>query len=199
MALSDSDRAREQQMEAQVTLLLKDRRVPEACALIVEVLGPPVLGFLRARTGSVADGDELFSELCETLLRKLASFEGRSSVKTWLYAVARHLAIRHFERYSQRPGRRRDLDSVPDALATGLSTLLERAERQQLVTWVLAQLTEEERDLLVLRVDQEFSFHQVGQIMGISPDNARQRFQRMKTRLKDLAARGPAGDGEGSR
>jgi hypothetical protein len=58
--------------------------------LVIRTYGPEVLGYLHAVTRDEADAGEAFAILSEDLWRGLPGFGWRSSLRTWLYVLARH-------------------------------------------------------------------------------------------------------------
>src|SRR5262249_27624059 len=64
-------------------------------------LGPEVFGFLVGALGNDADADEVFSMWSVALWRSLGRFQGRCSLRTWTYVLARH-EIGRFRKGAQR-------------------------------------------------------------------------------------------------
>jgi DNA-directed RNA polymerase specialized sigma24 family protein len=72
----------------QVRELLRAGDTRGAATLALRELGPEVLGFLAGVLGDV-DADEVYSAWSERLWRSLKGFEGRCSLRTWTYVLAR--------------------------------------------------------------------------------------------------------------
>src|SRR5712671_4299969 len=72
-----------------------------AATLALDQYGREVLGYLIARIGEQR-GNEVFSDLLEDFWRGLPGFGWRSSLRSWIYTLARHAISRHL-----RSGRRR--------------------------------------------------------------------------------------------
>src|SRR5215472_11237357 len=72
--------------------------------LLLQMYAEELLSFLIARLGNRSHGEEAFSVLAEDLWVGLPKFEFRSSVRTWAYMIARHVAAR----YARAPARRRN-------------------------------------------------------------------------------------------
>src|SRR5687767_1239179 len=73
-----------------------------AATIVLREHGPEVTRFLGAFHRDPDDAAEVFSEFTEALWRALRTFERRSSVRTWMYAIARRVSLRH-----RRDARRR--------------------------------------------------------------------------------------------
>ncbi len=166
-----------------------DRAAEEA----IRGFGPQILGYLTRVLGSADDAADAFSLFSEQLWRGMRRFEGRSSVRVWAYRVAWSAAMRVVED-GWRRRRERLRTSMASRLAADVLTTAARteaaggAELQRL----RSALHPDERSLLVLRVDQRLSWKEVAEVMrgeGDAVDEAalRKRFERVKTRLGELA------------
>lgn len=184
-----------------------------AATLTVEAYGREVLGFLIARLGE-QEGNEVFSDLLEDVWVGLPGFAWRSSLRTWLYTLARH-AISHHARGARR--RREapldtsaDLSAVVQRVRTDTALHL-RTPVKNRFRELRGQLTEEQQNLLILRIDRDLSWRELVIVMGEGEPPAsedelnkaaarlRQRFQTAKDRLRELAqAEGllPAAEGD---
>ena len=176
-----------------------------AATLALREFGPEILGFLSGVLGD-ADADEVFSGLSERLWRSLKGFEGRCSIRTWTYVLARHELGRF------RKGLRRHaeylvpISGVQDALAitgtrTGSAT---PTDRQRRFAALRDELPVEDRMLLILRVDRDLAWDDIALAFADDPatlsDGARKReaarlrkrFQLVKQRLIARARRASA-------
>lgn len=171
-----------------------------AAALAVETYGREVLGFLITRLGEQS-GNDVFSDFLEDFWRGLPGFAWRSTLRSWVYTLARHAAARHMRGSSRRQEQL--------ATDTGISAVVERVRSEtaaHLRTEVKdrfrelrAQLPEDDQTLLILRIDRKLSWRELALVMA-EPDAAprddeldtaaarlRQRFQSAKDRLRQLA------------
>lgn len=173
--------------------------------LVLEAYGAEIYSFVLAQfRGGRDQADDVFSAFREDFWRGLPKFQWRCSIRAWCYRLARNAA----SRFRRTPNNRR-ARHVPLSDASFLDELVERArtstrphlrsevkdEFQQLRD----QLTEPDRDLLVLRVDRNLPWRDVAHAMlpiGESADDdrirrmeasLRQRFVEIKKRLRALA------------
>jgi RNA polymerase sigma-70 factor (ECF subfamily) len=106
-----------------------------------------VLRFLTPLTAS-ADLEDLTQETFLRALRSLPEFEGRSSVRTWLFTIARRVAADHVRRATRRPR----IAALPDWQATADQagiTQSPRFDEHQALTALLVALTPERREAFV--------------------------------------------------
>jgi RNA polymerase sigma-70 factor, ECF subfamily len=97
----------------------------------------------------------------------LPRFAGRSTVRTWLFGIARHRildAVRKRSRYQARI----EVDHAADVVDPRPSPaeLLDEARLQALVRVCLGQLNEKVQATLLLRYHQGFTFDQIAKIRG---------------------------------
>lgn len=181
-------------LEDRIRSLLATGRIGDATTQALRELGPEILGFLSGVLGD-DDGDEVFSAFSERLWQSLAGFQGRCTLRTWAYMLARH-EISRFRRGARRHVEGRvpisELQEVLEAVRKTRSTL---AARRSALTRLRNELPVEDRTLLILRVDRNFSFEDIAlafadetEVLGdddIKRESARlrKRFQLIKQRL----------------
>lgn len=178
-------------LDEEVRGLLAQGNATQAAELIVLRLGPELLGYLHAVAPSAAEADDVFSAYCERLVRGLDSFRGDASVRTWSYRIARNLLIdaqRRRARERDRGGSDDGISRVAAQVRSETATFLRTSSRNRL-SELRAQLDEEDRTLLVLRVDRQLSWKEVATVMLERPDTAgkarlRKRFERLIMRLR---------------
>jgi len=190
------------QFDERVRALLAARETGEAATLALRELGPEVLGFLSGVLGD-ADADEVYSAWSERLWRSLKGFEGRCSLRTWMYVLARR-EISRFRKGARRHAEGRVplselADVLPDARSRTRSTVA--TEKQRQLTALRDELPIEDRTLLILRVDRKLSFDEIALAFSDNPEASaevdrrreaarlRKRFQLVKQRLIARARR----------
>jgi RNA polymerase sigma-70 factor (ECF subfamily) len=174
-----------------------------ASALIVRGYGPEIFGFLVATHKSEQDAGDVFSDFTLAVLRGIAAFRFQSTIRTWAYAVARN-ASHHFRRDTGRAARKRAPASELEEIANGVRTstlAFLRTDARTKLERMRDSLAPEDRELLILRVDKNFSWEEVAlafhegdePIEGVALTRAsqrlRKRFQLVKDTLRDLARR----------
>jgi RNA polymerase sigma-70 factor (ECF subfamily) len=208
LSLGVGQTAREQavteraQRESDVRGLCEQGELPRAVAMALELYGGEIVGFLAAtgeRDDSVA---EIHSELCETLCAELARFAWRSSLRTWMYALARNARHRCRDR-ARRGDRLVPLSQVPEVVAQPATSLAayKRSTMKERLAMARARLAIDERELLVLRVDRGLAWADIASILNDGKDGERseeelaraaaalrKRFERTMEKLKRLFA-----------
>lgn len=131
-------------------------------------LAPGVLGFLRAR--GAPDAEDVAGEVFIQVVRDLGRFEGDwAGFRAWVYSIARNRMIdarRRVRRRAEQPvaepaDEASDGDSIGELDQDAFARIgLER------VTAILAELSADQRDVLLLRVIGDFSIEEVARVIG---------------------------------
>jgi len=157
--------------------------------------GPGILGFLVSLMESEAEGYEVFSRFCEDMWRGIDSYRGEGSFRAWAYRVAWAAAKRRKRDHARR--RERALGSEEQELLVAeprpsTARHLRTTSKNSLAA-LRRQLPEEDQLLLVLRVDRSMRWREIADVLAdqgeaVSEQALWKRFERVKARLRDLAA-----------
>jgi RNA polymerase sigma-70 factor, ECF subfamily len=112
--------------------------------------------------------------------RKLAEFQGRASVKTWLFRIVRRVVRDH-----RRTRRRKDghtdgavnVDQIPAAAESGPEVSAARAEAVRLVYQILDALDEEKREVFVLAELEQWPAPQIARALEINVNTVYSRLR----------------------
>jgi RNA polymerase sigma-70 factor (ECF subfamily) len=181
--------------EERLRALVAARDLRGAATEAIRGLGPDTLRYLRAVLRSDEDAQDAFSEWAERLWHGVATFEGRSSFRTWSFRVATNVARNMRDDAWRRRGRRFETGEASE-LAARLSTATAiRVDRQRSALERLRDALEpDEQTLLSLRIDQNLSWSEIADVLasetGESPtaNTLTKRFERLRERLAKLAA-----------
>jgi RNA polymerase sigma-70 factor (ECF subfamily) len=138
-----------------------------AWAEIYRDLSPAVLGYLCGR--GARDAEDLLGECFVHVVRNLARFEGdERAFRSWVFTIAHHRLVEHWRRSRLTPALgfsdddvARRLDARPDPAAPD-GALIQRASLVEL----LGNLPASQRDVLLLRVVNQFSIRETAAILG---------------------------------
>jgi RNA polymerase sigma-70 factor (ECF subfamily) len=151
-----------------------DRR---AIALIDASYGDSVYRFIR----TIVQRDDLADDVYQTTLveafRDLRAFAGRSSVRTWLFAIARHRCLDALKMERRRGARFTSVEQLPETADPAMATD-QRLSDSQLVAALehcLAEVGSEVRMVLVMRFTEGFGYDDIARICGARPEAVRAR------------------------
>ena len=159
----------------------------DAFRQLVETYQAPVYRLaLRMCGGDAALAEDAAQEAVLAAWRGLPRFRGDSRFSTWLYRLTTNAAID----WLRREKRHRGMDDVtelelPDD-GPGPQDQAEQAEAQQAVRRALSRLSEEHRQVLLLRYMQELDYAEIAAALEISEGTVKSRISRAKMRLREL-------------
>jgi RNA polymerase sigma-70 factor (ECF subfamily) len=148
---------------------------------------------LIARSGEPAVVEELFQELTVAVLRKPPVQVADARRPSWLYGVAVRTALMH----RRRQGRQRRLvarweanGGAPTAMPVDPLLWLLATERDQLVQRALQTLSPRDRELLLLKYTEDWSYCDLADHLGLTVSAVEARLHRARGRLRnELVAR----------
>lgn len=127
-------------------------------------LYPSLNRYLLRLTGDADVADDLAQEAFVRLLRQSIP---EAEVRPWLFTVAMNL-VRDRARKTER--RQRLLGSAPELVTRGPQPdeALERTEKVARVRAVLNELSERDRQLLLMR-EEGFKYEEIAKVIGVAP------------------------------
>lgn len=173
-------------------LLAAGRGDASAFEALVERYAGELLGYFRRRIGDDAASDLLQDTLLR-LHRGARRYVPRATVRTYLYTIARNVALNYLRR--PRPATSLDLiakgaDSPPAKGPTPAETL-EASELRVRVRSAVQGLSDPLREVVILRHYQGLPFREVAEVLDIPVGTAMRRMTdallRLRDRLGDLA------------
>lgn len=168
----------------------------EALTNLFRAYQPMLLRYLRSQQADVAD--DVASEVWIAAARRLHAFSGdESGFRRWLFTIARRRLIE-----SRRKQARQRSDAAPpdelDGLEPGWQServdpatlVVDQISAQQALEAVVADLTPDQADVVLLRVVAGFDVAEVATVMDRTPESVRVLCHRA---LRRLRARFPEG------
>lgn len=134
--------------------------------------------------GAPADAEDVVQETLMGAYRGMRSFEGRSTVKTWLTRIL----MRQAARWHRRRGRRRDegrlSDSGPPVGAA--DSVAEDSNRRRDVRRALDRLSAKHRRIVVLREFEGMSYAEIAEVLDVPKGTVESRLYRARRRLQAM-------------
>lgn len=165
----------------------------------------PVFNFILRYVGSRETAEDLMQETFLRVIKGAAAYQRQAKFTTWLYTIARNLCVDQSRRAKHRKAQSLD---APMSSSDDSGTLLDvipssgmasdrRTESNQLqvrLHQALANLSEEQREVFLMREFLDMPFKDIASVVGV-PENtvkSRMRYALEKLRLeleeyKDLA------------
>ncbi|MFC7320733.1 RNA polymerase sigma factor SigX [Halobacillus campisalis] len=118
--------------------------------------------------------EDLVQDIYIKVLRSYENFDGKSTEKTWLFSIARHVTIDYFRKQGRTRKRfmeffnwndneeiLRDKESLPEEL-------MEKNEQSRRIYHGLDQCTTDQKNVIILRFIQGMSIHETAETLGFS-------------------------------
>lgn len=171
--------------------------------------GPEIYGFLVAFHRDEEDAAEVWARVSESLWSNLERFAWQSTLRTWLYVVARNTSVRYRQEIRERERRHAPLPDGSSMVGfearprTETQSYLRTENRERFAAFRDA-LPEDDRMLLVLRIDKGLAWNELARVMhdgdepldeeGLRRESARlrKRLQLVKERLLALRQNTPS-------
>ena len=120
--------------------------------------------------------------------RRWSDFDGRSSIRNWLYGIARRIAADHRKKQDRQRAR---LRLVPDADDHGGddARTLERISAGQLVQRFVDALDEDKREVFVLAEVEGMTAPEIATILGLNLNTVYARLRAARIRFAAEVAR----------
>ena len=159
----------------------------EAFLQLYERHRQPIFRFAYRLLGSLEIAEDVTHDCFLSLIRKPGNFQpGRSSLRTYLFAAARNLALKYF-RDSGREGSLEEVEEEPQALGRHepLSRVLD-AELANKVKDAVFALPPMQREALVLFEYEGLTLNEIAVITNTDVGAVKSRLHRARERLKSV-------------
>ena len=156
----------------------------EAFGALVEQYRDNVYRLAYRMCGNAYDADEAAQEAFVAAWRALPNFRGDAKFSTWLYRLTTNAAIdvMRREKRHQTVGDGEMVDVADDADSP--QETVERTEQQEAVQKALATLSEEYREVLLLRYMEELDYAEIAEVLQLPSGTVKSRINRAKAALK---------------
>jgi len=158
-----------------VELLRLGRSDPGAFRALVERQSQYLYGVAHALTNNSADAEDLVQETFLAAVK--GSFRGESSVRTWLVRILVNQAA-----MLRRTRRRRPVSELVEAPSRVDST--KAADAKADLSAMLAQLSLDHRQVLLLRELEGMSYEQMAATLGVPRGTVESRLYRAREELR---------------
>lgn len=141
-----------------------------------------VYKFLLAKCGDPDLAEELTQETFFQAVQSIGRFDGSCKVSTWLCQIAKHLWYQHLAKHSRQ--KQVELTAeIPggDSLEADIIRRMDKIALYQ----AIHLLPESMREVVHMRLTGEFSFREIGEILGKNENWARTAFYRAKQKIME--------------
>jgi RNA polymerase sigma-70 factor, ECF subfamily len=146
-----------------------------------------IFRFIMRLIGDRRRAEDLVSETFTAVWQRAAKFEGRSSVATWILAIARYKSLT--ARKQLAPGEEPITAELADSLVDNgpdPEASLARQDQAMMIRRCLDALPRHHAELMELVYYHERSIHEVAQIVGIPENTVKSRMFLARRKLAEL-------------
>jgi RNA polymerase sigma-70 factor (ECF subfamily) len=171
---------------------------PEQSAFLERAMqqyGKATYNFAYRLTGNETDARDLTQEAFIRVFKAWRSFQPGTSFLSWIYRILTNLYRDELRRRKGRYQEEIPEDNVPQEYAgqrpLAVTPIEDYVERQlsEPLSRALAQLSAEQRQVVVLADIEEYSYQEIAEIMGCSIGTVRSRLHRARALLRRLVER----------
>lgn len=146
----------------------------------------PLYRFLQRQLRNPALADECFQDVWQRVIAARAGWTPDAAFATWLFRIAHNRLNDHWRAQKHRPPAPDDADEraarVPDP-HTPERTLSDFEQRRRLQL-AMAELPDEQREVLLLRLEQELTLEEIGEITGVGRETVKSRLRYAMDKLR---------------
>jgi RNA polymerase sigma-70 factor (ECF subfamily) len=146
---------------------------------------------LRRYGVPAASLDDAVQDVFLVVHTRLASFEGRSSLRTWIFGIARRVARNHrpsARAYAEAVGGD-TLEALPDVDTRSPLASVEAIEDARILEGLLADLAPDKREAFILVELEQMTALEAGLALGVNPNTMSSRVRAARRELKQALAR----------
>ncbi len=167
----------------------------DAFSQLVEINQNKIYSLTLRMTGNPEDGADLAQEAFLRAWRTLPSFQEESSFSTWLYRLASNLCIDFLRKEKRRKTaiNSTSLDDEENAVSTEVpdhrftpENELERKELRRSVSQALLKLSDDHRQVLILRELDGLSYSEISDRLNLEEGTVKSRIARARLSLRNI-------------
>ncbi len=136
--------------------------MPEPFEEIYDTYKKAIYTYLYRNTYNSHIAEELTHDTFMKAFKSIQSFRYESTLKTWLFTIARHTYLS----YQKKNSTTYEFSTENDEQWRSESKELEAMVEQDGILSVLSSLSEKERTYILLRDQQGMSYQEIGEVLG---------------------------------
>lgn len=179
-----------QASNADLTLMLQSMAAGDQAALagFYRALEKPVYKFIVSKLNDPFEANDILHEVFMDVWKGAGNFQGRSTVKTWVFGIAYRKTMDHFRKH----GRVSVTDEVPEQIdeSPDAASCLAASEEGAHVKHCMGELKPEHRSAVELAFYEDMSYGQIAKVAGVPEGTIKTRiFHAKKLLMRCLQGR----------
>ena len=175
-------------------------RRPDALARFFDLAFPFIHAIAMRLTGDRTTAEDVTQDALHRIHRGLERLDPERPARPWIATITANLVRDHLRRVKRDRSVRFDPGDLESVVAGSRSSagaapperpeeVAIRRERTQLLERAIAELSDDLREVLVLRVHGELDHDRIAETLGIRPDAARKRYSRALAEVREKMRR----------
>ena len=148
---------------------------------LVQIHGPRLYQLVLRMAGDAELANDLFQDVLFHAWQRLDQFSGKSALSTWLWSVGRNRALDQLRK--RRPQTIDPQHLVAEAPSDG-NDPLQQTEQQHLLHRALASLSDDAREIIILRDFQDEDYAHIAETLDIPEGTVKSRLSRARAQLR---------------
>jgi RNA polymerase sigma-70 factor (ECF subfamily) len=147
----------------------------------------PLFRFMLHQVREHGTAEELYQDVWQRVITARLRYAPEAKFSTWLFQIAHNRLTDHWRALQHRPPapadaeERTQREADPQTPERQLSAFEERRRLQM----ALEELPAEQREVVLLRLEQELSLEQIGEITGVGRETVKSRLRYAMDKLKE--------------
>ncbi|MFZ7120897.1 MAG: RNA polymerase sigma factor [Eubacteriaceae bacterium] len=138
--------------------------------------------------GNEEDTKDISQEVFIKIYKKIKTFKEQSELSTWIYRIAVNCAKDHLKKrkenifvhdFNQSQNNMLSNEDIPE-------DNVESKENTEILINALDRLKQEQREIIVLKDIQDFTYEEISKILKISLGTVKSRLSRSRVRLRSI-------------
>jgi RNA polymerase sigma-70 factor (ECF subfamily) len=167
----------------------------EAFGKLIDAYQNRVFGFVRRMVPSSDDAADVTQEVFIKAFQNIARFDGRCSIRTWLFRIAYHLCVDRARKNDRSPSEVALVDSTEGEEIDVADTrwqpeqMVIDAELMTVVEDGIASMSEKLRSVLILHDKEDMSYEEIAQMLEVPIGTVKSRLFLARAHLQDVLKR----------
>jgi RNA polymerase sigma factor (sigma-70 family) len=150
----------------------------------------PLFRFMLRQVREQGTAEELYQDVWQKVIQARERYRPDAKFSTWLYQIAHNRLTDHWRAMQHRPQATEDAmeraEQVPDTQTPERE--LSSFEQRRRLQLALEELPQDQREAVMLRLEQELSLEEIADITGVGRETVKSRLRyaldKLKLRLK---------------
>lgn len=146
----------------------------------------PLYRFLLRQLRDASLADEFFQDIWQRVIAAREGWKPEAAFRTWLFRIAHNRLNDHWRGLKHRPPTPGDADErtarMPDPSSPEHE--LSEFEQRRRLQLAIEELPEEQREVVLLRLEQELSLEEIGAITGAGRETVKSRLRYAMDKLR---------------